>query len=187
MKTFKLLFFSLSLSLFISCDNDDDTTTPVDQDTLIGSWEMISLNVDTDFSGTLLDVPITSSTNSIGENFDYVLTFTETTYNASGSYDVVTTGTVNGVPLDEERETVTDADESGTYEFIDGELVIDGALIDLDEVNSELEGIEIDPNFEATLNSNGELVIEQSGEITIDAEGTPLDIEYDSRLVFRKQ
>ena len=187
MKTCKLLFFSMTLSLFISCSNDDDTATPVDQDTLIGTWEMTSLNVDTEFSGTLLQIPFASSTNSVGENFDYTLTFTETTYSASGSYDIVTTGTVNGVPLDEERETITDANESGTYEFVDGELIIDDALIDLDEINSELEGAEIDPNFEATLNSNGDLVIEQSGEIIVDFEGTPFDVEYDSRVVFRKQ
>ena len=187
MKTIKLLFTSILLALFISCESDDDTNTPVDQDSLIGTWEMISLNVDTDFSGNLLEVPITSSTTSVGENFDYVLTFTETTYNASGSYDIVTTGTVNGVPLDEERETITDANESGTYEFVDGELIIDGALVDVEDVTSELEGAEIDPNFEATLNSNGELVIEQRGEISVDVEGVPLDIEYDSRVVFRKQ
>ncbi len=188
MKIAKLLSLPMLLTLFISCSNDDDeNTTPVDQDSLLGTWEMISLNVDTETSGNLLDIPFTGSTNSVGENFDYTLTFTETTYNASGSYDVVTTGTLNGVPLDEERETVTDANESGTYEFVDGELVIDGAVIDLDDINDELEGAEIDPNFEASLNSNGELVIEQSGEISIDLEGSPFDIEYDSRIVFRKQ
>ena len=188
MKIVKLLSLSLLLTLFISCSSDDDGgNTPVDQDSLIGTWEMISLNVDTDFSGTLLQIPFTSSTNSVGENFDYTLTFTETTYSASGTYDIVTTGTINGVPIDEERETVTDANESGTYEFVDGELVIDGELIDLDDINDELDGAEIDPNFEASLNSNGELVIEQNGEITVDFEDTPLDVTYDSRVVFRRQ
>ena len=187
MKILKLLSLSILLTLFISCSSDDDENTmPVDQDSLIGTWEMISLRVDTNFSGTVLEVPITSSTNSVGENFDYTLTFTETTYSASGSYDIVTTGTVNGIPLDEERETIADASESGTYEFVDGELVIDGAVIDLDDID-ELEGAEFDPNFEASLNSNGELVIEQSGEVSIDVEGTPLNVEYDSRVVFRKQ
>ena len=187
MKIFKFLSVLITFTFIISCSDDDENTSPVDQDSLIGTWEMISLDVDTDFSGDLLGTPVTSSTSSIGENFDYTLTFTETTYSASGSYDIVTSGTLNGIPLDEERETVTDANESGTYEFVDGELVIDGALVDLEEVNSELEGVEIDPSFETSFSSNGELVIEQSGEITIDAEGTPLDIVYDSRIVFRKQ
>jgi hypothetical protein len=187
MKNFKLLSIAIVITLFVSCSDDDETTTPVDQENLVGTWQMISLNVDTDISGNFSDVPITSSTSSVGENFDYTITFTETTYSSSGSYDIVTTGTVNGVPLDEERETVTDANESGTYEFVDGELVIDGSLVDLEEANSELEGVEFDPSFETFLNSNGELVIEQNGEVTLEIEGAPLDVEYDSRVVFRKQ
>ncbi|MEM8929194.1 MAG: hypothetical protein AAGC45_13425 [Bacteroidota bacterium] len=186
MRILRLIPVLFTFVLFVSCSDDDDNTTmPVDQDTLLGTWEMILLNVNTDISGNL-DFPITSSTNSVGENLNYTLTFTETNYSASGSYDIVTTGTVNGSPLDEERETVTNVNESGTYELVDGELVIDGGVIDLEDINSELEGAEINPNFEATLNSNGELVIEQNGDISIDVEGAPLDVEYDSRVVFRK-
>ena len=187
MKMYRVIPILFSLVFFVSCSDDDSDTTPVDQDTLIGTWEMISLNVDTDISGTFAEVPVTSTTSSVGENFDYTIVFTETTYSATGSYDVVTTGSVNGVPLDEERETVTDANERGTYEFVDGELVIDGELIDIEEANSELEGAELDSNFEVTLNSNGELVVEQNGEVSIEVEGSPLDVEYDSRIVFRKQ
>ena len=186
MKILKLLILTLSLTFFVSCSDDDENTTPVDQETLIGTWEMIALNVNTDIRGTFGEVPITSSTSSGGENFDYTIVFTETTYTATGSYDVVTTGTVNGIPLDEERETVMDANERGTYEFVDGELVIDGELIDIEEANSELEGVELDSNFEVSLNSNGELVVEQNGEVAILVEGSPLDVEYDSRIVFRK-
>lgn len=187
MKMYRVIPFLCAFILFISCSDDDSDTTPIDQDTLIGTWEMISLNVNTDISGTFAEVPITSSTSSVGENFDYTIVFTETTYSATGSYDIVTTGTVNGVPLDEERETITDANERGTYEFVDGELVINGELIDLEDANSELEGAELDPNFEVALNSNGELVVEQSGDVSIEVEGSPLDVEYDSRIVFRKQ
>ena len=188
MKTLKLLSVLSVFAFFISCSNDDDeNTSPVDQDTLIGTWEMTSLTVDTDFTGDLLGLPVVSSTNSVGENFDYTLTFTETSYSASGSYDIVTTGTVNGIPLDEQTETINDASESGTYEFVDGELVIDGALVDLEDASSELEGTEIDPNFEVAVNANGELIVEQDGEITIEEEGVPITIAYDSRIVFRRQ
>jgi hypothetical protein len=188
MKIFKLTTVLIAFTLFLSCSNDDgETSTPVDQDSLVGTWEMISLNADVDFSGELAGLPVTSSTSSVGENFDYTITFTETTYSSSGSYDIVTTGTLNGIPLDEERETISDANERGTYELVDGELIIDGDLVDLEEANSELEGVEFDPNFEVTFNSNGELVIEQSDAITVEAEGTPINIEYDSRIVLRKQ
>ena len=160
MKIFKLLSITAAFIFFVSCSSDDDQgPSPIDQDSLIGTWEMISLNVDTDFSGNIAGIPVTSSTTSVGENFNYTITFTETTYSSSGTYDIVTTGTVNGVPLDEERETITDLEESGTYEFVDGELVVDGSLVDTEDLGSELEGVEIDPSFEASLNSNGELVI----------------------------
>jgi len=188
MKILRLLSLIVTVTLFVACSSDDDQgSSPVDQESLIGTWEMISLNVDTEFSGNVSGIPVTSSTTSVGENFNYTITFTETTYNSSGTYDIVTTGTINGVPLDEDRETVNDVNESGTYEFVDGELTVDGTLVDTEDLSSDLEGVEIDPSFEASLNSNGELVIEQSDEISIDVEGTPLNVEYDSRVVFRKQ
>ena len=191
MKMLKLIPAVLFLFL-ISCSDDDgntsENTTPVDQATLIGTWEMTSLTVDADLTGQLLGIPLVTNTTSVGENFDYTLTFTETTYSTAGSYDIVTTGTANGIPLDEERETITDANDRGTYELVNGEIILDGDLLDASDVSSDLEGVEVDPNFEIDINSNGDLVIEQSAEVTIDPNGdSPLDVVYDSRVVFRKQ
>ncbi len=191
MKMLKLIPAVLFLFL-ISCSDDDgntsENTTPVDQATLIGTWEMTSLTVDADLTGQLLGIPLVTNTTSVGENFDYTLTFTETTYSTAGSYDIVTTGTANGIPLDEERETITDANDRGTYELVNGEIILDGDLLDASDVSSDLEGVEVDPNFEIGINSNGDLVIEQSAEVTIDPNGdSPLDVVYDSRVVFRKQ
>ena len=191
MKMLKLIPAVLFLFL-ISCSDDDgntsENTTPVDQATLIGTWEMTSLTVDADLTGQLLGIPLVTNTTSVGENFDYTLTFTETTYSTAGSYDIVTTGTANGIPLDEERETITDANDRGTYELVNGEIILDGDLLDASDVSSDLEGVEVDPNFEIGINSNGDLVIEQTAEVTIDPNGdSPLDVVYDSRVVFRKQ
>ena len=191
MKMLKLIPAVLFLFL-ISCSDDDgntsENTTPVDQATLIGTWEMTSLTVDADLTGQLLGIPLVTNTTSVGENFDYTLTFTETTYSTAGSYDIVTTGTANGIPLDEERETITDANDRGTYELVNGQIILDGDLLDASDVSSDLEGVEVDPNFEIGINSDGDLVIEQSAEVTIDPNGdSPLDVVYDSRVVFRKQ
>lgn len=189
MRIHKLISTAFLFVLFISCSEDDGNTNAIDQEALIGTWEMIALNADTEFDGTVSGFPLMATTNSTGENFNYVLTFTETTYEASGSYDVVTNGTANGEPIEAQRETVTDANERGTYEIVDGELIIDGELFDFDEANSELEGVELDLNIETTINSNGELVVEQSGEVTIQLEegGDVFDVALDSRIVFRKQ
>ncbi|WP_343486716.1 hypothetical protein [Allomuricauda sp. d1] len=187
MKTLKLISALFVLTFFISCSDDDENTTPVDQDSLIGTWEMTGLNADIDFSGNIEGISFTSETNTVGENFDYIITFTETTYTASGSYDIVTNGTLNGVPIDEDRQTISDANESGTYSVQDGELVIDGELVDLESINSDLEGASVDGTFESFIDGNGNLVIEQVQDLQINEGGIPLDIDVDSRIVFRKQ
>ncbi|MEM9143294.1 MAG: hypothetical protein AAGA86_09920 [Bacteroidota bacterium] len=99
---------ALALVLW-SCDNEDDTTTPLDAESLIGEWTLISLEADIDLETNVFQlVPINSSTTSVGENFDYDLTLTETEYHVEGGYDLVTTATLNGESIGEDRQTISD-------------------------------------------------------------------------------
>lgn len=184
MKALKLLIAIVAISTFVACDKDEDTTTPVDQESLIGTWSLISLNADTETSGSFGGFPFDADLNTVGENFDYTVTFTETTYETRGSYDIVTTGTFAGVPLEEpERGTIDNIDEMGTYSLENAELTINGVLLDLD---LELpEGIEY-PEIDLFFNSNGELVMDQKFTQEINEEGIQVSVDFDSRSIWRK-
>ncbi|MEO1013181.1 MAG: hypothetical protein AAFX53_17955 [Bacteroidota bacterium] len=184
----KIFFIAFSLVLF-SCDKDDDNpNTPVDADSLIGSWTLVSLEADTDLETEIPGFPpVDSSTKSIGENMDYELTFTETEYEVTGGYDLVTNGTVNGEVMDEDRQTISNVSQKGTYELRDGVLILDNSLYELEaagtEINEYLKDYEVDLSF----NSNGELVMREKAEVTFNEEGLALTVDVDADSVWKRK
>lgn len=183
MKTLKaFIILSLCLSV-ISCDKDNETTTPADAQSIIGSWSLSALEADVDLSSSFEGLPINSSTNSVGENFDYTVVFTESTYTVEGSYDIVTTGTINGIPIDTDRQTITDISETGTYNFNDGTIEFDGNVFDFESNDVEFSEFSGDQELSVSFDSNGNLVMTQILETTIEEQGIEVTTAIDARIV----
>ncbi|UII76313.1 hypothetical protein LV716_00535 [Flagellimonas sp. HMM57] len=185
MKYLKLFFLSTLLISFISC-SDDDETPQIDSDSLLGTWTMISLDADTDLDGNFSIIDIESSTNTVGENFDYDLTFTETGYTVEGSYDLVTTGTTNGQPIND-TTSITDVSESGTYTLDGNTITVDGDLYEYDINEVDLSGVLTDQSAKVSLNSNGQLVIDQIIDQNVNEEGIMFTVKIDATTIWRKK
>lgn len=183
MKSLKFIFAITATLFFISCDNEEDDTTPVTSETIIGSWSTTALEADILIEGDINGIPFVSDTRSIGENFDYVLTFTETEYTAVGGYDLVTTGTLNGETITTDTTSIRDISETGTYSFDDGTITFDGQLFEFNGDDLEMSNQTLDIAF----NADGDLVITQ--EINIDmTEGVfPNETSINAAMVLERQ
>ena len=186
MKSLKLFFTLTLLSLFLSCDKDDENMTAVDIDSLIGRWSLTFFEADIDLETNLSGISITSTSKSVGENFDYILTFTETTYAVEGGYDLVTTGTINGMPIDEDKVTISGISESGNYELSDGAITIEGQLYEFEINDMETEELSLDQSLDIAFNGDGDLVMTQKHEASITQEGIPFDFDVDATMILKR-
>ena len=186
MKILKLFLSFALVALFISC-SEDDGTEPVDATSLVGTWSAISLDADIDFNGEFSGIPLESSTNTVGENFDYTLTLTETEYTVVGGYDLVTTGTVNGEPLEAETTSITGIDETGTYALDGNTITINGNVFDFEANGVSLSEASSEQTAQVSFNSDGDLVLTERGEQTLNVEGISFTVEIDAVSVWRRQ
>ncbi|MEM7486249.1 MAG: hypothetical protein AAF348_13660 [Bacteroidota bacterium] len=186
MKYFKLFFLSTLLISFLSCSDDDEDTPPIDTTSLIGTWTAVSLDADIDLNGSFSIIDIESSTNTVGENFDYELTFTETGYTVTGSYDLVTTGTVNDEPFTD-TTSITDVSETGTYSLDGNTITVNGGLYELGVDEVDLSDILAEQTGEISFNSNGELVVRQNIDQTVNEQGIALATKIDATTVWKRK
>ena len=188
MKHFKTLVLFVASVAIISCSEDDSNNTPVDAQTLVGTWAMTVLQADTQASGTAVGIPFNSVANTVGSNFDFTITFTESTYSASGSYDLTTTGTINGEPLDSETETIIVENEMGTYTIENGQIIFGDTLFLEDELPDD-PSLDVDFNITTNIDGNGNLVIEQNVDFDIMETGefpANLSTAVAARIVFTR-
>ncbi|KPM30415.1 Hypothetical protein I595_3436 [Croceitalea dokdonensis DOKDO 023] len=186
MKPLKYLLLTCLIATFISCDNDEDTTAAVNPESIVGTWSLSALEADVNLTSSFANLPISSNTRSVGENFDYTVVFTENTYTAEGSYDIVTTGTVNGLPIDTDRQTITDASETGTYSLSNGSIEFGGELFDLASSELELGEFTGDQALNIVFDSNGNLVMTQTLETTVEEEGITVATTIDAEIVLTR-
>ncbi|MFS4456897.1 hypothetical protein [Maribacter sp. 2304DJ31-5] len=180
-----LRIFTLFLAvLFLSCDKEDEDTTPIDAQSLIGKWAVTSFIVDINIDGEIAEIPLNSSTKSVGENFDYILTLTETTYTVEGSYDIVTTGKINGVPFDADTQTIDRVSETGTYSFSEDSITFDGVLFEFDANDVEFSEFSEDQALKASFNTDGELVFIQN--VATDIAESPINTSVDSTIKLKR-
>lgn len=186
MKPFKLLLAVFTLIFFNSC-SEDDSTTPVDSESLLGTWTVISLNADSDVNTNLLQIPIQTSTTTVGENINYDVTFTETEYTVMGGYDLITTGTINGISSDFDPVSITDISETGTYTLSGNNITIDGNLYEFEADGISLSETSEQQVAQIVFNSNGELVMTQNVEETVSQDGTDFEVKIKAVSVWRKK
>ncbi len=186
MKSFKLLIALFAVFFFNSC-SEDDSTSPVDAESLLGTWTVISLNADSNVNTNLLQVPIQTSTTSVGENFNYDVTFTETEYTVVGGYDLITTGTINGIPTDFDPVSITDVSETGTYALNGNDITIDGNLYEFEADGISLSETSEQQVAQIAFNSNNELVMTQNVEETVNQDGIEFVVKIKAVSVWRKK
>ena len=131
MNTFKSPFILLLASIFVfsfsSCSDDDGPSQSASNNTssgtLIGAWEMTSLNYAGETSTSAGGVTITSEFSGVGKDFTYVMEFNDNpkTYSTSGGYVVDLTTTVSGTSFTQEVPIV-DYVTSGTWSVSNNEL-----------------------------------------------------------------
>ncbi len=166
MKYLKLIVFIVFAIAFTSCNSDDEETTQEDVQSLIGSWSLTRLQGDIEGTFEIQGIAAPGNVGITGENFDYTITFTENTYEANGSYDVVVVGSLGGIPVSEERETITTDNASGSYTFEDDILEIDLEALGLNLMDFSLDVEDLDNRLDVVLDGDGNLTISQNIEIT---------------------
>lgn len=166
------LFFMLTLLTFMTaCSNDDEESTP-DASSLVGTWSAVSFTADiTSVVAIPVTGDITSTTNAVGSNFDYTVTFTDAAFTTAGGYDVMTSGVAAGVNIPETTSTYSDVDGSGTYTSTDTELTISGSFYSFDVDGMDLDALGETQTVEYEINSDDELIITQNETMETTAGG----------------
>jgi len=153
MKSLKLLFSLLFLSMFLltSCDDDDNEVTV---DDITGEWKIETMNytVDSSVSGEVSGQEIDQSNVTVGEmlNSDYFITFTDDNFSTMGSYDIDATGTqtdpINGTVTSDLSSTFSDVNGEGTYTRSGNVLIFIGTFVefDFDITEFDVDGLGID-------------------------------------------
>ncbi|WP_350287012.1 hypothetical protein [uncultured Croceitalea sp.] len=183
MKILKLLIALCLIVSITSCSKDDNGTTPADAQSIIGTWSLNMLQADIDLSGTFNSIPFQGTARSVGENFDYTITFTETNYTSQGSYDIVTTGTVNGIPLDEDRQTIVEEASTNTYSFNNGSIEFDANAFEFESQDISFSDPSDLQEYDVAFDSNGNLIMTQVIETTVEQDGIPITTSVDARIV----
>lgn len=157
----KLFYFLVLASISwasVSCNKDDDTVDPAN---LAGVWKTTQVECNNGVSSfEVLGVPFTSNYTFYGKDFDFETTFTENPneFSTVGSYTVVTTTEILGVP--ETTESTTEAFPGvGSWE-INGNTMIQVFAGD----TTELEILELSSS-KFRLKGDFDITIEDSGAI----------------------
>lgn len=175
----------LTATIFTSCESTDDEVEVTDE-TLVGTWSVTDIAINLDATFNFGELPFVYDVNSVGDNYDMTITFSETSATADGSYDLVTNGTLNGIAIDEDIETIAVDNETITYTFEDGVLMFDDELIDAEVEDLDIEGLDFGSQYDVTLNSAGELIMTYYAEETVTQEGETVDFTVDSQLILTK-
>tara|TARA_R110002049_G_scaffold309014_2_gene515820 strand:+ start:665 stop:1225 length:561 start_codon:yes stop_codon:yes gene_type:complete len=132
--TKKLVIACCSIILiFSACEKEDKTspssnqsTTPiVSSSTLVGDWEMTSLDYAGASSVSAGGSTITTQFTGVGKNFTYTIEFTDNPkrYSATGGYTVTLTSLFNG-SSNVQDVPIPDASSSGTWSLNGNTLTI---------------------------------------------------------------
>jgi len=170
-----------------ACGGDDDNGG---DEGLVGTWKAISFSADISSTTTGGGADVTSSNDINGSNFDYEVTFTESSFTTAGGYDIsitteiVSGGTVNSIDT---NDTYSDVDGSGTYSTNGDEITLNGSFYTFN-----VDGVPYGQGNEAQtakfeINSNGQLVITQDETQTTTTQGINVVSVVESSSVWERQ
>ncbi|MFP2996649.1 hypothetical protein ABN763_12090 [Spongiivirga sp. MCCC 1A20706] len=190
MKFLKLLF-AATLLLFVSCDLDDGNDNPINNNSIAGTWNLVSVEFDGNATTTVQNIPIVTSFDSVSkdENFDCVFEEGPETVSCSGSYTSVLTIRVPSLDDIVEETQVQAPSGSTTYQISGNELVLGNNIFQPDIVDliEGAQNISFRENKITILNITSQtLVLEITTEGSFDVEGTPSIFNFNSTISFEK-
>lgn len=122
MRVFKTLFICAFLVTTVSCGDDDEATTSVEENIVVGVWDLEALNYSGESSTAIEGTTIVQSFTGEAINIDATFTFSENPNEAviAGSYDIFLTTTVNGQTIEQtvgsgEAGLAIDGNEPSTW------------------------------------------------------------------------
>lgn len=133
MKKFTLLLFALSMGLFVSCSNDDDSTTPIDESLIPGTWSLTGIsseNGSVTATADALPLPVSGSYTVSGKDITAQVTFTESstedpnTFTSSGGFTIEAEATFPTLDPITFEETIPDFIGSGEWRVEGNRLII---------------------------------------------------------------
>nr|WP_321234280.1 hypothetical protein [uncultured Psychroserpens sp.] len=188
MKKLSYLFCLFILLSAFTCDDEalegDFVSDNANSDTeLIGQWSTLTFEADistsTEFAGQSFETEILVE----GENFDYIVTFSETGYTTNGSYDLTSTTSINGeasLPLTDSYSNVSG---QGTYTIQGNTMLIDGSFFEVDGM--DVQGGEQSANY--SISADGQiLTITQDEEIIDNSNGASVISHVISTSTYQK-
>lgn len=159
---------------FVSaCESGGDESPST---SLIGTWTAVSLEADVESTSSFNGTNITTTSIATGSDFNYDLTFTETSFTSSGSYTVSSTVSINGGPSQTVTSDFSNVSGSGTYTSTEDELTLIGAFFSLESngLPAQTSGQAQMASYE--INGNGELVISQEETMTLTQSGVTTSV-----------
>ena len=188
MNRFLKPIFGLAIILLLANCSDDEPQASGDE-TLNGTWELTALRAETTSVVDFFGLPISSTSESVGSNFDYIITFDEGTYEAAGGYDLATTVEIPGQGSQTSTFEFRDLVSSGTFSLEDGRLTVDDSFFDLgtSEITSVTEIGEQVINF--SFNGPDEVTFTQDQAFTVTDpdSGTEVSIDIDMNVQMRRR
>ena len=162
-----ILFVCAAMFMFNACNDDDSVTT----NDLIGNWRLLSYSAIATTNETGNGSNVMSESSLTGADLMYEAIFSQTTYAASGTYDINGSITVNGPPEPDFMDVYT-VSRNGTYTTNGGTISTTGPFLNL-----EVNGLDInnartrDESGQFTISGNGQLVITQTETYTLSEMG----------------
>ncbi|CAL2086959.1 Lipocalin-like domain-containing protein [Tenacibaculum sp. 190524A05c] len=174
----KLLLLFVSMSLFVSCSDDNgETLVDVDASEIVGKWDLIELTANGKSTNETLGQSVETEFSTLGKDFDFEVEFTNNPQNVTGtgSYNSVVTYTALGQTTTEVIPTTTaNGLEDATWDVNGGILKITPSIQTALNLASDAKIIEFDGEkmrlkFDINQSAEGE---EQGISFKISATGT---------------
>lgn len=171
MKNLSKLFYFFAFALVLnSCGNNDDN----EDDSLVGDWTVIEFSTGVSNSGNAGGTDFSISSTIVGENLDYDLSFTQSAFTTSGSYDATATVTVDGMSQPASTTSYTGVSGNGTYS-VDGDMItVGGSFFDFEVDGVDLTALGGQQTVQFEIDDSGTLIFTQNETQEINQSGTML-------------
>lgn len=120
-----------------SLDNDIDSSLPNSNNNalLLGEWRALEFSGNSHIESEFMGISLIQDVVFEGANMDYVLIFDGSNFTSEGSYDVVTTLTMDGQTIGPQTQSMTNVTGDGTYSISGNTITFDSALYEFDMVD----------------------------------------------------
>lgn len=126
MKIFKSIITLFVLTITLASCSTDDNAPEVNNDLIVGEWEITDLVSESTTTTTFNGESISASATGVGSNFNYTFTFNEdNTTTASGSYDFTVNTTIQGEEITQ-TTPIEDLMSEGTWSLEGDQLIFSG-------------------------------------------------------------